>query len=651
MEGIDPDTGERFEIPKILNCVESFMPRNWSVFEFISLSFLFLELIFLALGFPLRFFVYTFFFWRLAYNLGIGLILDYQSKHKSLSRWYSKHIDEPSTLGRFLRHLTLAGQPNYDIKAHPKALSCWLAFTHLENLILGTDAFCYGVLFLKCLPKRGFVFDASWDNLLWDVFGIMLCALNWFTKKDAHRVVGAYAWYWGDFFFLANQKLVFNGVYLMFPHPMYTFGYSFFYGISMITHSYTFFFTSLLAHACQMFFLYQFEDPHIQRIYPCEHNPPPPPQLPKLTPGNPLWGLQHGSHKEAWGEVDLPQWVIVWVQWGVRKVRACKGRKEEEEGEKIPEWLRSLSPFPGIAFVGVTASLVHSLFLAVGPTPAWLTVLHALLWAAIHNGYTLGLALYMQSKRILRQVRQNCAVASPCPSPPCEGESEGECESDEVVEPLSEVYLPSSLHRFSRWQRLYRYTSFMAVLSFAVSAWRLSGARLVASWVRWGGMKIFGVALIVFAAYTAVLVYRKIGRYGWYYGDFFFLPRQGLAPLRYDGIYRYFNHPLATTGCAWMYGLAALTISPHICLLAMACHLLVWVRLFFTERTHLLALYGTPCLRSHGGLAQGVQESLKRAVDEAARLVEKAKAGWEEIETGMQRRRERRRLSASAPAE
>ena len=47
----------------------------------------------------------------------------------------------------------------------------------------------------------------------------------------------------------------------MFPHPMYTVGYAFYYGSSIISRSYTVFYVSFIAHMMQLAFLTFVENP------------------------------------------------------------------------------------------------------------------------------------------------------------------------------------------------------------------------------------------------------------------------------------------------------------------------------------------------------------------------------------------------------
>lgn len=107
-----------------------------------------------------------------------------------------------------------------------------------------------------------------WWHLLRWAGGCSLILFNLWVKVDAHRVVKDYAWYWGDAFYqtILNKELVFDGVYNLAPHPMYSVGYAGFYGLSILVASHTVLFVSIAAHAAQFGFLLWFENPRASRF-------------------------------------------------------------------------------------------------------------------------------------------------------------------------------------------------------------------------------------------------------------------------------------------------------------------------------------------------------------------------------------------------
>jgi len=133
--------------------------------------------------------------------------------------------------------------------------NCWLVFRALVDLVLLNDFFSYVVFAFAFseAPARW-----TWLEVAGYIGGFGLCVFNWFIKLDALRVVKDYAWCtchngsppatairppvltaagatrvrappdapdWGDFFFLVDGTLTFDGVFQMAPHPMYSIGY------------------------------------------------------------------------------------------------------------------------------------------------------------------------------------------------------------------------------------------------------------------------------------------------------------------------------------------------------------------------------------------------------------------------------------------
>lgn len=177
----------------------------------------------------------------------------------------------------------------------------WLLFRQVVDIILLNDFLSY-VLFAICnldflfpLPPscpEGQSTGAS-NNfgmiLLRLTGGAALLLFNLWVKTSAHDVVKDYGWYWGDCFFSRGHlrqhtasdaatattsenkelhfDLVFDGIFEMAPHPMYSVGYAGYYGVSLLAASYPVLFVSLAAHAAQFAFLNFFENPHIERRY------------------------------------------------------------------------------------------------------------------------------------------------------------------------------------------------------------------------------------------------------------------------------------------------------------------------------------------------------------------------------------------------
>ena len=169
-------------------------------------------------------FAATFSFWRAAYNVGIGWLLHAQSKQNRLVRLAkNSHIFENPATGRnpypamyniLKREMETKIPADYKFEDAPLEYNTWLVFRRVVDLILMCDFVSYCLFAISCFGQP----PESW--LLWAMrwgMGIILFAFNLWVKLDAHRVVKDYAWYWGDFFFLIDQRLTFDGVFEMAP--------------------------------------------------------------------------------------------------------------------------------------------------------------------------------------------------------------------------------------------------------------------------------------------------------------------------------------------------------------------------------------------------------------------------------------------------
>ncbi|KAJ3032659.1 phosphatidylethanolamine N-methyltransferase, partial [Rhizophlyctis rosea] len=201
----------------------------------------------------------------------IGVQSGLQSNKRGIVSWARHHGFEPNTKNRkpwvqyMINGIKLKMGPSFDYESHPLEFTSWLHFRSLVDIILVNDFTTYLIFVLAYFraPEGGH----GIVDILRYAGGAGLLAFNVWVKVDAHRVVRDFAWYWGDFFFLSSTTLTFDGVFELAPHPMYSVGYIGYYGASLIAQSYWVLFVSLLAHACQMAFLWVVEEPHIEKTY------------------------------------------------------------------------------------------------------------------------------------------------------------------------------------------------------------------------------------------------------------------------------------------------------------------------------------------------------------------------------------------------
>eukprot|EP00808_Paulinella_micropora_P009892 g17007.t1 len=235
--------GEKFVVPDTCDTVSYFSPQNISCVGACTLTFIVLQFLLASSNrVPTWVLVSQSIFWRLAYNVFLGFLLALQSNHGTLTRIYIHFTDgdnQNSLLSRFFKYLASLGYANgatYDVSQLPPALNAWMCFRHLVVLILTVDVACFLGLGLRFFRWPTFLPWPGWGLLIVGqyILALALWGLFYWAKVDAHRCIGDYCWFWGDFFFRSNASLTFDGIF---------------------------------DHLCQMAFLYAVEEPHIERTY------------------------------------------------------------------------------------------------------------------------------------------------------------------------------------------------------------------------------------------------------------------------------------------------------------------------------------------------------------------------------------------------
>ncbi|KGO56071.1 Phospholipid methyltransferase [Penicillium expansum] len=585
--GRTPD-GKVFTVPQTHDMVSQLLlpsePKNFG--DLVVLILLAGHVLFLwalPAGAKIPVFAATYLFWRLAYNAGIGWLLHNQSHHKTLIRWAEKtkvfvnpatgENPHPKLYNWIKRELETKIPQDYSFDNAPIEYNTWLVFRRLVDLILMCDFTSYCLFAIACGHQP--VDESILMTVLRWSAGIVLVLFNLWVKLDAHRVVKDYAWYWGDFFYLIDQELTFDGVFEMAPHPMYSVGYAGYYGISLMAASYKVLLISIIAHAAQFIFLVLVENPHIDKTY----NPPPPRKRPSTCAD---------SSSNLPTDLDTPT--------APTPSEDQAPNATSSYSAKPPQPVHNLLGLHNLDLYRTTDSsimlvqlLVFSITALTPSTPGY-QLLFVVLAAASRIWYSVGIGYILRNQSNTKSWTRHFVKYGDTPQ-----------------------------EAWNQWKGTYHLSMILCYSSFIAAVWKMYTFP-----ADWGyGLVLFrhvlGAGLISLQIWTSVSIYESLGEFGWFYGDFFF---DDSPKLTYNGIYRFLNNPERVLGLAGVWGAVLITSSGAVTFLALLSHILSLAFIQFVERPHMQKLYGRS-LRQDAGLVKSLKRSLPPSLKQLHGSVDK----------------------------